>query len=68
MEGLLSIFPLLLCILIFLVIFLAVRNYFYSHPSPTLKRIEEQNQTLIRKVEKLEEEIEELQRRAEQGK
>lgn len=43
MEGLLSIFPLLLCILIFLVIFLAVKNYFYSHPSPTLKRVEEQN-------------------------
>lgn len=58
--GLLLVISMWICI--FAIGFFAIRNYVYSHPSPAMQKLMEQNQTLIRRVEELEEKIEMLLR------
>ena len=55
-----SVVGLLLWVVIFLIFFFLIRNYLYNHPSPILRRMEEQNQILLMRINQLEEQIDTL--------
>ena len=55
-----SVVGLLLWVVIFFIFFFLIRNYIYNHPSPILKRMEEQNQILLMRINQLEEQIDAL--------
>lgn len=57
MDELFVLVPFVIQILFFLALFFIAKKYIDTHPSPILRKMEEQNRTLILKVEELEEKI-----------
>ena len=55
-----SVVGLVLWVVILFLFFFLIRNYIYNHPSPILKRMEEQNQILLMRINQLEEQIDAL--------